>query len=1240
MKRLTLSFLTLCFALVTMAEPISKQAALYSAQAYMLAKGKNVNATQVPFKSSRKGASQQTTEENPYYYVFNAGNNDGYVIVSGDDRTEPILGYVDHGTFDPENIPENMRSWLQLYADEIKFIIDNNIQPNDPIIKKRNKVAGTKHSVGEMLTTRWNQGRPYNLTCPDYYREDDVEEADTLPLRVGPATGCTATAMAQVMYFYKYPAKVKKEIPAYSITYTSKKDNSVKKTINIPRIPRNTVIDWENMRDTYSWQGEAYANVNDTAVANLMRYCGQAVTMHYGPSSGANFSAEAYIDYFGFANGAHVGERRDYTIDDWFDAIYNEIDLGYPVLISGFSSGGGHAFVIDGFDGDNLFHLNWGWGGGSNGWFLVGILNPGDTSGIGASSSSDGYSMSQRALFNLRVPNTPKTDSYLTITDVSISGTNIEVKFTNKTGATGTFHTGIVMMEEDGSLTLVGNRLSSSLSSGASATKKFPIANKLPEGTYRLSPASKPSRSEEWNPEYDFLTQYIEAVVDSTGAVVYLQFHKPVYTGESISIDTIVFPGTRIAGKEQEVKVTFRNNGAEYFKTIYMHASKTANSPTSSTYVKSKSQVAVRTGETVDVSYFFTPAETGTYKLWFCTSDNGSGIIGQGTIEAITEAQSNKGSLTVNSYTITNAVNGVIYGKQLVGQAKIKNNKNAPFHGKIKLQIWNQPNSSGSAWGGSTKTYEVDILSRKIATIDFSFDGLSENNKYYISVSCNNADVSSGGVWDLGGWEMKCGIAAWKSDGVPTGKAHNKQMAALSSWCGVYADCSKEITLMTPNSNPNTIYAFGESMDLPTGLDSCNLVHGKHANHINLVSDSPYYLPATFRADTASFTYTFPETEDGTAWHAITIPFRVDSILIDSIPVTLDDTLNHFWIYEYATENINAQAIFKPAKSLRGGTPYIIAADSTMAGQSIVFRSHNVPFYKSGTDQMVVTSLNYKFHGNTYSPKVKGCYVLNAEGTAFEYTTTTKTLPAMESYFTTTLPDSLAPASIVLPDIPLPVKNLTLDEMAVNTINAGTYGQLTLKRTFDSGYNTICLPFQIDNVGEIFGQEAQAYKFFSFTNNELNFVKVDTLAAGMPYIIILPEAISEDIILTDITIDEESTQAGAINKYGTNFCGTYAPIFAGSLETAIYGLDVEGSIIMLEGESLTDTAPILVKGFRAFFELPTEEAVTICLYDDPTGIKTIFSSTLKDENIYNLAGQRINKMQKGIYIVNGKKILK
>ena len=146
MKRSIISFMTLCFALMATAEPIGKQAALYTAKAFMLAKGKNINQAQTPFKAHSNATS--SGQEDTYSYVFNAGDNGGYVIVSGDDRVEPILGYVDHGSFDPDNIPENMREMLQMYANEIKFVIDNNIQPDDPRIKKRNKVAGTRHSVG------------------------------------------------------------------------------------------------------------------------------------------------------------------------------------------------------------------------------------------------------------------------------------------------------------------------------------------------------------------------------------------------------------------------------------------------------------------------------------------------------------------------------------------------------------------------------------------------------------------------------------------------------------------------------------------------------------------------------------------------------------------------------------------------------------------------------------------------------------------------------------------------------------------------------------------------------------------------------------------------------------------------------------------------------------------------------------------------------------------------------------
>ncbi|MBQ6192085.1 MAG: C10 family peptidase [Bacteroidaceae bacterium] len=1220
MKKIILSMFGLCLTLLASAEPIGKQAALFTAQNFMLAKGKTVEAQP---QSSRAKAS---AGESDYYYVFNAGGNGGYVIVSGDDRTEPILGYVEQGSFDPDNIPENMRSLLQLYADEIKYIVDNDIQQGDPRIKTRNKVAGTRHSIGEMLTTRWNQGKPYNITCPNYYKEDDEKEETALPLKSGPATGCTATAMAQVMYFYKYPDKVKKEIPAYSITYTSKKNGS-KKTTDIPKILRNTVIDWDNMRDTYSWPDGHVANKQDSAVANLMRYCGQAVKMHYGPSSGANFSAEAYINYFGYADGAYVGERRDYTIDHWFNSIYDELDRGYPVLISGFSSGGGHAFVIDGFDGDNLFHLNWGWGGGSNGWFLVGILNPGDNSGMGASSSSDGYSMSQRALFNLRIPGTPKTDAYLTISDVNITGTSIKAKYTNQTGATGSFNAGIVMLNDDGSLSLVGSKQNmTSLGNGSSTTKTFLMKGKLPEGTYRLSPASKPSRGEEWQAEYDFQTQYIEAVVDSLGEIS-MRFHKPQYTGTSISIDTIAFPGSQVMKEQQEIKVTFRNNGKEYYQVIYLHASLTSKK----VYTKSKSVVAVRSGETVDVSYFFTPDTTGIYNLWFCTGEDGSGVIGEGTMEVYEVAQGDKPNLSVSSYTITNAVSNVVYGKTLIGKASIRNNKNTDFHGIVKLQIWNQPNSTGSAWSGSTHSYEVDILAGKVASVDFSFN-VVENNKYYIKATYSNQkeQLGNGGVWDLGGWEVKSGVELWKNDGTPTGKAYANSISLTtqSTICGVYADCSKKISRMTPNKNPNTIYAFGENMELPSNLTDHNVVHGKHAEFINLVSDHPYYLTATFKADNASYSFTFPENEEGTGWHAITMPFTADAILIDDIPADLNDPLKHFWIYEFAAQSLSGNIVFKPATTLRGGTPYIIAADETMAGRSIVFTAQNAPFYKTGTDKMVVTSLDYKFHGNTITPRLRNCYVLNAEGTAFEYTTTNKTLPAQASYFTTELPDEERLASIQLPPVPEILKKLTLDEMVASEIVADTYDKLTVKRSFDAGYNTICLPFRIDNVKDAFGQDIEAYEFQGIANDELLLQKTESLTAGQPYIIVFPEATNLDIICTNITIEEGNTEAGFVEMDGGCFFGTYAPIFGSDIEKEIYSLAPDGKVVKFEPDLATTGAAVLLKGFRAYFEL------------GGTGIKTIEQQTAdnRQHNIYNLAGQRLGKAQKGVNIVNGKKI--
>lgn len=1004
MKRFTLSLLSFCFTLLVTAEPVGKQAALYTARSYMLAKGKNVNAAQMPFKAARKAADGTAAEEEAYYYVFNAGDDGGYVIVSGDDRTDPILGYVDHGSFDPDNIPENMRSWLQGYADEIKYIIDNDLQPNSPLLRRSYKIQGTKHSIAELLTTRWNQGLPYNLTVEKYYKEDGS--------LARPATGCIATAWAQVINFHKFPEKTKVQMPAYSKTYTL--SDGTKKTVTFPAVPRGSVIDWENMQDTYSCNEDHAHTAADTAVANLMRYCGQAVKMGYGPSSGANWKADDVIKYFGFDDSGYRAGRDQYSIDEWFDLIYKEIEAGYPVPFSGSKISGGHAFVLDGFDGENLFHVNWGWGGSSNGWFLIGVLNSGDNSGIGAASGSGGYARGQAAVIGLRRPDKIAADpkNVLDVSNVTIDGTSIKCTYENNTGTIINFNTGIVKLEDDGTRSLVGSaQLITNMAEDATQNKTFQLSGKLPEGTYKLSPGSKQTSSKIWKSAYNMRDEYIEAIVDADG-VPTMRIITPVY---NLSIDSIAFLGNRVVGQEQEIEVTFKNNGSEFYKDVYLLASKTQAMINTGNLAR----VAVRQGETAKFSFYYTPEETGTYNLWLCTKKDGSGLIGQGKMVVIQESEAALASLSI-TYAISNGANNIAYGKRLIGKAIIKNLKSTDFNGNIKLQMWKQKVTSSSASSGSTSTYSISVPAQGSDTIDFCFENLSDGYYYRFKALYSNQEgnLSGGGLWDYK-CEMKEGILSWKGDGTVKGAAHSSTYSTAADACGIYADCSSRISLFRTNNNPNTIYALASEMAVPTSLKKYNAVSGNHADRINLTNDLPYYIPVSFTADSATFVYSFAETEDGSRWHAFTMPFETDSICVDGTPVSLDDNDNkHFWIYEFAAQGDNGEVIFAPALTLRAGTPYIIAADATMAGRSIAFHATNVPFYKTGSDKMTVSTRYYQFRGNTYTPVINDCYVINASGTAFEYIAGNTTLNALTPYFTTILPEGLRLQNIVLPEIP------------------------------------------------------------------------------------------------------------------------------------------------------------------------------------------------------------------------------
>jgi len=212
------------------------------------------------------------------------------------------------------------------------------------------------------------------------------------------------------------------------------------------------------------------------------------------------------------------------------------------------------------------------------------------------------------------------------------------------------------------------------------------------------------------------------------------------------------------------------------------------------------------------------------------------------------------------------------------------------------------------------------------------------------------------------------------------------------------------------------------------------------------------------------------------------------------------------------------------------------------------------------------------------------------------------------------------------------------DEESSKPFPAGTYAKADLKRTFEEGWNTICLPFAIDNIKAAFDTGAKAYGFDDFADSELKFSQVTSLAAGTPYVIYVPAEITELIAFENIVVEESNTTSSDIDKNGACFRGTYAPVAAGewtknNSTDNIYGITPDGKIRKAGPE-----ASIL--GLRGYFDIPAGTEVKGFVFEDgATAITEITENTENSEPIYNLAGQRQNKAQKGINIVNGKKVL-
>lgn len=341
------------------------------------------------------------------YYVFGKEKADGFLITGADLRANAVLGYTENGTYEEALEIPAFRSWIESCQEAMQWLSHNAAEAKavmkipqfdtpDRVATSADKTmsltipgrqytpdASLPASVKPLLVDiTWNQDEPYNLLCPEVTVKEKKQKC---------ASGCVATAIAQIMKYYEWP----KQGMGYH-RYTWKNgDESVELEADFSK----SVYDWDNMLNNYK-KGE-YNDVQANAVAKLMSDVGIAMDMIYGPSSGAyDFNIPAAMTtYFGYNKGIEWCHHELYNYAEWNNLVKKELAELRPVCIGGANAYefAGHQFVLDGYDEDGDYHVNWGWGGLSNGYYDINFMNP-DFQGVGGSRY--GYPSNQTVCIN------------------------------------------------------------------------------------------------------------------------------------------------------------------------------------------------------------------------------------------------------------------------------------------------------------------------------------------------------------------------------------------------------------------------------------------------------------------------------------------------------------------------------------------------------------------------------------------------------------------------------------------------------------------------------------------------------------------------------------------------------------------------------------------------------------------------------------------------------------------------
>ncbi len=721
MKKSIITLMLVVLSATSFAQGITLQQAQQKAEKFLkktvypqsLPEGKGV----VPLAKtpSLQGANEGAASSP--YYIFNADDGQGFVIVSGDERAHEILGYSTSGTLTAESMPCGLEMLLEMYREEIVSLSSLTSSSKDEGKSFGNamprKVRDARHDISPMVTCQWGQGSPYNLQCPRSGSSRCI-------------VGCAATAMSQILYYW---GKTKGcDIKASRIpSYTTR---NLKLTLD--ELPATT-FDWASMANTCN------TGASGQAASKLCRYVGQGLEMDYGVNGSEAWGtdeANTLRDYFGIDQHVRIVFRQDYNYEEWDQMIYEELANGRPVNLGGsyYDSGwAGHGFVCDGYQASSgKYHINWGWNGSYDGYFSLTALNSSGSTGTGSGS----YNILAMATIGIQPPvdghEYQKEEERAAIVDMNLAGArnftreNPDQDFVGITVFNSVYNhlqyntelvAGLGLYDENDKLIEVIaeaplGRFDRYDGFGLEFTfGNLSLGKGLKDGTYYIRSISRSPSEETWRLSANAEHNYITAIITETELTL-----QP-------SVDLVISNVGSSGGSwySSSCTATITNNGTEESRGLLyaFSSSKLLNVVQTDLAPGETKTVTLASGSVVKVTSDF----DGHHVLW----TNSSSVP----------------NIALTACAVNADKNGCFEGQTLVLDVSVTNNSSTyTYDSQVSVKLCKE----GSTAAVDTKTFTPQVEPQGIQTERLKFDGLTYNQPYTITLSSGSYTVEVGNM--------------------------------------------------------------------------------------------------------------------------------------------------------------------------------------------------------------------------------------------------------------------------------------------------------------------------------------------------------------------------------------------------------------------------------------------------------------------------------------------------------------